>query len=518
MAGADAGQESRPQVLIVQIPQLKERDVDINLLLDTYLADELDSLGQVDPVTWSLTDPVFRGWLDAGKIKGGMEPTETNARELARSLGIPYVMVIAAIKNEMMAKPTARLYRTGGNRPIWAFADIKPGGSYSPTVTVDGKVDPKRTKDLLETISNSNAGSKGFTVLVNGMPDWDSTARTIARTWTQILATSAFKNFPEHRRVNVEPGHRGANKTDPAQLPISAGGDPSAQVDQYLQQKRPDLAILVLRDAIDQNPFDAGSRARLAWLLFDQGFPAAAAEEARRAAKLSPKDIELWLLAARGWMIAGNPEEAQKDVNEALSRGGKDVSTRSLLGDVYLLQGKYESACEEYTLSIQAGPKPEAIAGRAIALAMMGRPVQSQADLDFLKGIPASKLGRAYDMAIQLVEFTDEHLAENLRTLPPAIRLAPKSPEVVIRAQLAERLARALSGLIAAIPCPPEHQKSHQGRDLAQKLLSQSAQEILDFARTGDGEIGQEAVITLSEGLKRLPIVREYYRIERGQS
>jgi len=512
---AAMAQAKIPSVLIVQAYSPSINDLDPNLPLDSYFAGELEQEGRVVPIVWSLSDPVFRGLVEDGELpRFTATPSEKEIREVAARLKVDYVLTIAAIKEEGQAKPIANLYRGTSNKEIWSFGRVERDRAYRPVVIIDGKRDDAKSKELMDRHGAGHL-SQTMVVTINGLPDWESTSRSIARTWRELLAATAWSGHPPHPKV-ANPADTNTT-VQPRGVTIQASADNSVleRADALIAEGRPDMAILVLRDSIDLAPFEPKRRVKLATLLMDQGLPEEAALEARRAAQLTPEHIELWLMAAKGWLLAQKPDEAQADVNQALSRNANRVATHEILGDIYVLQGKYTEAIASYTASIEAGPKVTAVIGRAIAYAMASMPAECAEDLARLKDTSPESLSAAYAVAIQLADQGLDSLANELRNLIPAIRLAPKSAEVIARAEKAQRAAHSLANLISALPVPARHVKSHEGRDLAHKLLAQSAQETLDFAQTGDADLGSEAAISLGEALKLLPNIREAYRIER---
>ena len=508
-----------PSVLIVQAYAPRVNDVDPNLTLDSYIAGMMEEEGRVLPIVWSLSDPVFRGLVEDGEIERFTPlPTEKQIREVAGRLKVDYVLTIAGIKEDGQVKPLAQLYRGTESREIWSFGRVEQDRKYRPVVVIDGKRDEQRTKELIEKYGSGASFSQAMVVTINGFPDWESTSRSVARTWLELLAASAWSKHPPHPRVK-DPVEVPGSNTQPQGLIIAAAADDSvlAKADELIAEGRPDMAIMVLRDAIDIAPFEPKRRLKLAQLLLNQGLYEDAAREARRAAKLSPQHVDLWLMSAKAWLLARNPEEAQNDVNEALARNANQAATQDVLGEIYVLTGRFEEAIVAFTKSIETAPKPSAIIGRAIAYAMAGQAEKCTEDLGRLGTTTPASILAAYNMVIPLADQGMDVLGAELRELMPAIRLNPKSPEVIARAARAQARAEGLARLIESFPVPERHKNSHDGRNLAHKLLAQSAQETLDFAKTGDSDLGSEAAISLGEALKLLPNIREMFRIEQRE-
>ena len=70
---------------------------------------------------------------------------------------------------------------------------------------------------------------------------------------------------------------------------------------------------------------------------------------------------------------------------------------------------------------------------------------------------------------------------------------------------------------LRAVPVPAKHRISHEGRLLAMILLAKSAQESLAFADTSDRSLGDDAAMSLGEGLRLMNSVRENFAVERGE-
>jgi hypothetical protein len=88
-------------------------------------------------------------------------------------------------------------------------------------------------------------------------------------------------------------------------------------------------------------------------------------------------------------------------------------------------------------------------------------------------------------------------------------------PDMVPRAQELQRETEAIVQFMVMIRVPARHKDSHDARDLAYKLLAQSAVEVLGFARSKSQDADLESALSLSEALKLLPRVRETFRLER---
>jgi tetratricopeptide (TPR) repeat protein len=383
-------------------------------------------------------------------------------------------------------------------------------------VIEDGKVDEEKTKEIREKYADiiGDGTMNTLTVLVNGQPDWDSTAITLARTWTRIMAEGPFRELqPQRRTFNPDP--------DPS-LTFAGGGGPTKAPDTELalEQARmlaadgnTDAAILVLRDAIDADPFGAACRLKLAELLIQRGHPETAAIECERGAKVTEKPGTMWALAADAWIQAGDTDKALNAANEAQARGVNSPDLLQSLGDIWLIRADPEKALKFYNDAIVKSPTSRSYLGRALARALAGDTEGCIQDLEKAQGdapLPLSLYQRAMGVLDQEISV----IAEQLRTVPMGVRVQNGADMLPVATALQSRSA-ALVEFIVRIRVPERHAESHRARDLAYKLLSQSSVEVLVFARTKNEDASLEAAISLGEALKLVPRIIETFQFER---
>lgn len=500
-----------PTVLVAQLMAPPVEGVDRNLLVGSRMAQALDEIGQVVPVFWSMTDPYIRAANDEGTIQFDAQASQQKIREAAEKLRVPYVLFVTVFKENNGLRPLAFLYRGRDSRPIWRFGEYDRQSRYRPRLFVDEK-----SRKAVGQFTDIDKMFESMVAYVDGRPDWDSTALSLTRTWSELLADTAFHDLPKRPRLSTphdrkaELGGTVAVTLDPA-----AGAALKKQVDALVAEGKPAMAILTLREAVDQAPYDIGPRQWLIDLLSAQGMAFEAAMEARRAARLTPGDPGPWLKSARHWLAAGKPKEAQADLDVATHHNAKAVASMAVLGDILLVQNRLVDAMNAYSASITAGPTPEAVVGRAVARGLLGDVEGCQADLKAVNDASPASLEQTYVRAVELVSQAVDVVGSSCRELIPVARHAPKTPEVVARAMALQRQTLALSNLVALLPTPQRYKKSQAERDLAQKLLAQCGQEILDLATTGDDDLADEATMSLSEVLELVPYVRALYQEER---
>ncbi|MBS1709595.1 MAG: hypothetical protein JSS65_12855 [Armatimonadetes bacterium] len=500
-----------PTVLIAQLLAPPVSGVDRNLIMDTQMASALDEVGQVFPVVWSMSDAYIRAANDEKSIAFNPDATEKEIRAAADKLRIPYVLFITVFKEEGNIRPLAYLYRGREGRPIWKFGEYDRQSKYRPRLFTDDK-----TQDNIKKFGDIDKVFESIVAYTNGVPDWENTALSLARTWSEYLADTTFRGLPKRPRLSApEKGPGTLGGTDPVVPAPKQGDELKAQTDALVAQGKAPLAIVTLRDAIDKAPYEPKRRIWLTDLLLKQGMPQEAATEARRAASMMPDEVALWLRAAKAWIIAGHPKEAQKDLDQAMQRDGKAVAGMAVLGDIYLMQNRLTDAVEAYSTAIASSPTPEAVVGRAVARGLMGDADGCRTDLHSLEVADPASLDNVYCRAAELIDQAATLATNACRELIPYARHAPKTPESVARAVALQRQTLALSNLVSLLPVPSRFEKSHSERDLAHKLLAQCGQEILDFANSGDDNLGEEATLSLGEAARLLPWAQELFLSER---
>jgi len=503
-----------PRVFVLQLREAPIDGTDRNLLLDSYVAQALFEEGQVEPVIWSMADPAFRKVVDANNIPTELQsPTQDNITKVARLVKPDYTLVVWGLKTGESCRPIATLYRGAGSRAIWKFGnwDRRMVDLDQDSLTATNPGDLDRLRRQLEGTEQQVA-----TVLVNGLPDWDSTSRTIARSWAMILGTGAFRDLPR-QNVNRLPDPGTGNSPTGGGVQIPAADDPLAKAEALIRQNKPQMAVLVLREAIDKDPFDARPREMLANLLIRMGLYDEAAAEAERAALVSKDSLPMWMLAARAYLLAWDVTNARNCLNQALARGAQGHQAFTLQGEIAILANEPRVALDAFTSSIAVGPTPQAVIGRAMAHSLIGNTEECRADLASLGDIDPATLGTAYLVATTLSEQKLEAIGLQLRELPPLIRLRHRDPELIARAAAIARQAEALSALIDLLPTPSKFTGSHTKRALAHKLMLQSSQEILEFAQTGKSESGDEGTVSLGEALRLIPTIRADFRVEQNE-
>lgn len=478
LVGAAAWSD-QPIVLIVQFKvDVTSRD-DPNYAMGNVIAEQLDIEGRVKPIVWSLADPEFRAAIDSGKLgEFNPQPTPEEMNEASKKLHAEYLFVLSAKMVGGSLDSAAQLYHGSFGKAIW-------------------------TEKKVLGVSGS------------GGTDWDNTARSIANTWAVHLSEGPFKKLRAQPRLSTPPPEKGqgGNTGDPIAPPIVS--DP-IKVAQDLMLKGQDAeAITMLRASVDDKPFDTSRREALIRALLGRNLYQEAASEARRAILIAPGDPTLRLLSARAWLRIGKVEEAQKDLNEALARDVQDPIVQLLLGELALEKGEPEKAIEPYQTAMGKEDTFEARLGLGICFGLTGNARGAADAFNNLPHASDDEVFDGYERAIRLLDVETDKLAADLRDAMQKLHLKPNDAGTIEKLDSKLKLAQSLSALISALPCPKMHAASQQRRDLAHKLLVQSTEQILEFAKSGDEDAGAEALLSLGEAMKQIGTIRKQFGYEK---
>lgn len=488
-----------PEALIVQ-RLLADKTPATNLRFATELANELDAEGRVVPIVWSMSDAIFRTYVDENRIRvKADDPSDDEIASLAKRMKVAYVILLSAEKKEGRVIPYVELFRGADRRAVWTFGDKeRKSAGNNPKVSV--------------TVTS--------VVLVNGLPDWENTSRSLAYNLVMQLGREPFKSLTPHTKRAAPEPEKGA--LPPAGEPVKLPEKPApldqtvlTRVDALLKQGLQVEAMNLLRDAVDAAPFDAARRERLIKLLLERGETEEAADEARRACRLAPERIDFKVLAVRSWLALGQLTEAESDLNDVLARGGGSPEVQTLRAELFMARGEPGKALEAYTAASSGGPpRYDAALGKALAVALSGEAEQCARLMGSLPEASESERLVAYRWAMRTLEGVVDKAVDAVRTAMQLGRSSPKAPETIAAGQRSEKLAAGLATFATGLTPPGAHKASHERRDLALKLLAQAATEASAYDASGDEDTGTEAALSLGEALKQLRAVQQQYQQE----
>lgn len=496
--GACAAALAQPVVFVVQERLPMEGEVDPNVLLGPTVADELAAGRRVRTVLWSVGDPEFVRWIQPEAVKvDATQPALKQALSLAKQNGAEYVLWLRASRTPNGVRPAAALYR--GGRKVWSF-EPKPADTRLPT----GIRVSREERDRWQRDAEAILASAGMlVVVVDGQPDWEATAASVARTWRAQLESGPFSALP----TAPVPTVAGEIASRPVPTPEDAEAL-LAEADRCRAASDLVGEAALLRRAVDIVPADAASRLRLAQALLALGLPAEAELAAVAGAALAADPTGHWMAAADARLALGNLDGSRDALRNALQTGAGPGLTGPIID---LLEGNAPAALQ--ALKAQTGPR--AAAWRACASAMLGRVEDVEAELGLLEAGERGLDERDYALFVIVLERTLQPLPDELRLLPASIRGAERGA-MRGRASEAANRAECLALLVRGLDAPERHRRSHEGRRLAHALLLQSARETLAFAETGEEDSRLEAALSLAEAVRNLDAVRELHAAERA--
>jgi tetratricopeptide (TPR) repeat protein len=483
--GASAfARQDLPLVFVVQKQTAEALGPDANdLNVTEAVADALRGEGRVSVVRWSQQDETFKNISESTSLTEG--PTDELISEFARRLKARYILVVEASRLNGRLFPRADLFQVGRRGTLWTTG-------------------PKRSQ-----------GNESIVVMRGTEVDWAATGNSLAKTWALQLSQGPFKNL--QREVEM-PNPVAPTETGPraprVELGAAAGAEALDQAQKLIDSGRTDLAILYLRDAVDANPFEPERRILLSELLDRRGLALQSADEGRRAARLVSGKPDLWLVSAKSWLIAGKPDQAKLDVQEALARGADSPLAHRLLGDISLMQGDLTKARDEYSIALEKEDKPRTRLGLAVVFALTRQPELSQAILEPVKVGPEGLSITDYAFVLQLAEPSVRALAADLAAFMPRARVSKDKEALAKESEALVRRSSSLASLISLVKAPTRHNPSHEGRVLAHKLMLQASEEAHSFVKGTDPEAEMEVVLSLAEALRQLNTAVDAYRDE----
>ncbi len=465
-------------VLIVQHMVPEKNGADPNVAVSDYIAQELDTDGRINPIVYSMTDPVFRAAAESGRIKDVVDrPNLEAAFNIAHQLGTEFVLVEESYQSGKAIRSRAKLYKD--HRQIW-----------------------KDEQDLSVT---SIATS-----------DQDNTCRSIARTMILRMNAGPLKGYARRTKTMTPDLAKGQAPVVPvvpvAEVPVADPEQLKRKVNDLVAAGKTESAILLLRDSVDTLPLDLDRRVMLINVLL-AGDPKAAAEEARRATTLMPDKPELRALSAKAWMAAGLPAETQKDLNEAVARDPGGTNTRLMLGELSLSQLEPEKAMDHLDQAIKQQDSSRSRFLRAVCRALLGNVDGMASDLNEStklqpKLTPVEQTERT-TLVADLLDRMFTRDGATVRLLTQQVVVKPHNRD--LREQIASisKLLQARSALLGVMSPTAETKASHERRILAHRLLAQSLIDLQTFSDKGDEDALSDSRINLGEALKQMAAIKK---------
>lgn len=486
-----------PKILLLQMQApLTSDGVDLNVQMIDSLAQELQDGGKVSPIAWTISDPVFREAMVSGQIRKIPEkPDLRTAQGVAKDLKAEYLLSFEAKQVGLNVQSSVQLYRNG--RSIW-----KDSQSIRLEGTTEGKL-----YDAMRSVARTIA-LKVQSEPLKALPVAPKVATTDI-TQGQLPIT------PVPDRPVETPTNPPVNPNTPEPPKVDTSAEELAalknEVQQLITAGRFSAAVVRLRESIDQRPFDFGRRQLLVETLLITN-PEAAAQEARRASNLNPDSPDMRIVAARAWIEAGKPGEAQTELNEVLARHPESIPTRLLLAEIALRGDQAEQALEHVNVALKSQPTAEAHYLRALVRAVLGGKDGVEQDLTAAHGLSPetspTEAVRRYRLTVAVLDTAFDRLSNNLKDLLPRAAVRPKDNEIRVAVEEVLTLTAAHEALMSAQNVPADAKQAHARRVLARKLLVQSAQDLIAYSE-GNKDAIADARINLGDAIRQMGTARK---------
>jgi tetratricopeptide (TPR) repeat protein len=438
------------------------------------MATELDKLGQVASVTYSLSDPLLRSMVNDNKLPAPTsKPIRAEALEAAKLLGAPYMLWIEPGESKGNQKA----------RGIHLVATLFKSGKQVWTDEQNVEIQVVGTTTSLASI------------------------QALCFSFTERLSVTAFKELPKNTKIQgIEPAKGQSPIVPDTSDDDSELNDFAAvleKVKQLVVAGRITTAEMLLRDAVDAAPLDGKRRRELIDFLRAHN----RTDEAIAATVASGKalgDPALTPLAARILIDAGRSAEAQTICNEALVTNPNSVGLRLILAELRLRAAAPDQALKHLEIAIKAEPSSEAFGLRALCRALLGAEDGTKLDIEKVRKDSPTLPETNYALWASIFDAATAVEGPDIRSLLQKAVLNRKSDEVADLIDSQERLAKACVAFLGDNPANLRYEKSHANRLLAMNLLIQSMSELRAYCAKGDEDTLSEARIDFREMLKAL--------------
>lgn len=489
-----------PTVLIQQNIHGEEKEFVVARLGD-FLAEEFDKEGRLGPVTVSLTDPIFRSWVDQGRVPDFRDTLSLDQiRKLQKSMDIEYLALIDTerIKGQL----NIRLDLFKGNKKIFEEG-MSPG-----KVVIGEKEDVfAEMRSAIHTLYVHMTES----VLSKSRPQpklpdikVDPPLVPEHRDPGPLKPTNTVKDPPQ---TNKQP----AKQADP---PVQESKSPALGQAQKLEADHQyGKAINILRDAIDTDPTSPDLRVELINCLIALKDYDAAAQEAKRSGLLMPSQKQFKELEAKAYELSGKHSEARDALTNAAMKSPKDRATRLSLARVALLEDQAAAAEAHCNAVLAAGPEPSAFLYRWLARLEIGDFEGALSDATQVK----EQRGVVGDSAKNWIEVYDHvivHEAELVKLIAQKASVNKDDPNLGLGPAM--DMVSSLVSMLQTVKLPTNFEKSNARRVLALKLLNEGCAGIAQYLSTNDADL-VDTRIAIGDAVRQMKLAKDVLQTELGR-
>ncbi len=488
LAAVVSAQQGLPPILIFQAKTTSKADAEMNISMADYIANEFLTQGKAIPIVYGSTDPTFRIAVEDRKIvRPPRWPSLNEGFGIASKLGAHYVLT----------------YELGGSK--------KSDSSPKATLYFNSR---KIWSETLNAVVSQSGGV-----------DSSQSGQSSARTWVMHISYGPLKSVVAQQQLST-PTEAVGQAPKPLEVVLAPKVEDDSQlrakVDQLIQSSDYGRATTLLRDSVDEKPFDIDRRILLVQTLLDSHRSAEAGEEADRAVLLAPDRPELRALAARAWMAAGKSDEARSALNEAIARDPNGSRTRLMLAELSLARLEPDKALDHLDQAIKQHPSRQAFYLHGLCKALLGDPDAVTADFAEAKKLPstesASELQRDYALAAGAIDDSVKSLGDETRLLMQRALSRPDDTSTREKVAVTLRLTQARQAYLSGFPTPILYKGSNDRRSLALSLFVQTLLSVQSYFSGGGQDAMTEARVDLGEALKEAAGARSAFAAEQKPS
>ncbi|MCL5283994.1 MAG: tetratricopeptide repeat protein [Armatimonadetes bacterium] len=293
--------------------------------LSVYIDRAVRAAGSAVPIIYSSDSPVIKQALSSGKLATSdlVEPITTMAAErIGHIMGVSGVVIANA-----------------------KYANAQVDASYELLLPV-GQQD---WRTAFYTHFSSPKDNNKHTLLSNIHLAVNSLMDQLTQ---QPLIPVQSQTMPPAPTATAQ------TPRPPKPAPQNSAGLSAAEIliDNFRRTGDIPNMIESLRQAIDENPFQADLRSQLIKAYEKRGLNDLALGEAARATMLMPKDAKLQKLLGDCYAAVGNSDNAESAYEQGIKLDPRSASCCVALGDLQLKQGDESSALQTYHQAIVADP------------------------------------------------------------------------------------------------------------------------------------------------------------------
>ncbi len=464
------------------------------------LANELDAVAQLHPVTYAIDDPILRQAFLDGKVKKPEAFYKLgDVFAAAKALNAEYAIWVEAENLPIAVKVNKSVKGATGN---------------SQKVLNCHLVLYKRERKIWEETEN-------LAVSISSERSADETIRSIMSSLNSKMQTGPLKGMPKYPRGAV-PNQGEVGKGQAPIIPESSDDDPTlndwtaiqGSVKDLVSQGKMAAAEMLLRDAVDAAPNDAARRIALIEFLRKDASRVDSAVEATIAAAEALGDPTLISKAARILLDNNRIDRANEIVKDAIASDPNNPDVQLLQGELQMRSALPDQALKHLENALKVKPTAEGFLLRAVCRALLGAEDGVKLDLERATKEDPQILHVQYARVAAILDSAWEVAGPDMRALLQKAELKPSSDEVTDGVDAQDRMAKACLALLGENVPNAQYEKSHGIRLLALNLLVQTVAELRHFVTKGDKQSLTDARNDLGETLKTFADAKEAIKKE----